>query len=322
MPVDQNGTRADVIMDAYSTVSRTNPSRLYETYINSASFDLENKIRKDLNIKQTDRSSFRLLSNVVQNQPELFHQQYNSLMHYYDIVSSKMANCFSNLDIEGKTKHMLSVITEGIYLYMPVDNDRENSQIVRDIEQHFRPVYGPVTYVGNSGKTVKTVNNVRISRIYMMLLDKTGDGWSASSSGKLQHFGILAPITKADKFSQPARNNPIKGVSETEGRILDAYAGITATAEVMDRNNCPATQEVIALGLITAPDPMNIVNLVDRDKFPYGGPKPVQLVNHIALCSGWEYVYTSKKPGHVFTSGTVDSMVSVASEMEKININV
>jgi DNA-directed RNA polymerase beta subunit len=34
MPVDQNGNRADIIMDPNSTVSRMNLGRVYEMYIN------------------------------------------------------------------------------------------------------------------------------------------------------------------------------------------------------------------------------------------------------------------------------------------------
>ena len=189
----------------------------------------------------------------------------------------------------------MSVMKKWIYLFLPTDNEPESMDIIRQLEKHYRPTYGPVSYIGNSGKQVVTKNPVRIASLYIMLLEKIGDAWSAVSSGKLQAFGILSQLTKADKFSQPVRNQAVKGIGETEGRILVSYAGPLLVAELMDRNNNPTTHKEIVLNLLRAPVPTNIPNLVDRTKTPYGGAKPIQLVAHIAECGGWRHVYHSKK---------------------------
>lgn len=322
MPVDANGTRADVVMDAYSTVNRMNPSRLYELYINAATFDLENKFRANLGLTLNDRSIFRKLSNILETNTSLFHYEYDTLMFYYNIISPKMYNKFSNLTTDKKFDHFYSVLSKGIYLYYPVNNQREPADIIRNLEKHFRPLHGPVTYRGNSGRTVRTKQNVRIADMYMMLLDKTGDGWSASSSAKLQLFGIPAPITKADKFSQPARNNPIRGAGESEFRIINAYAGTLCVAELYDRNNNPITADSMVFKIMNEDNPFMIQgNIIDRVAIPYNGAKPIQFVGHIALCAGWEHEYYSNKLNYVMKETQIITELPVERNFEQVLIN-
>ena len=114
------------------------------------------------------------------------------------------------------------------------------------------------------------------------------------ASGKFQHFGVLAKLTKEDKSSEPYRAQPIKGVGETEGRIFASYAGPVALAELMDRNNNPMTHMEIVNQILKAAKPTQIQQLIDRKKLPYGNTKPLQIMNHIALCGGWKFEYESK----------------------------
>lgn len=55
MPVDANGVRAEAIMDGMATVNRMNFGRLYEHYINAASFGLAQEITRSLGIENTGR---------------------------------------------------------------------------------------------------------------------------------------------------------------------------------------------------------------------------------------------------------------------------
>lgn len=294
MPVDEAGNRADIVMDPNSTISRMNLGRLYEQYINAASRDVAKQLRSWLGVKQGDKTITGKLMNLHSDNRAEFDRLYMYLMGYYEICSPRMHKRMTSISDERKYEHLLSVLRTHIYLYMPTDNDPEMIDMVEKLQKHYRPTYGPVTYVGNSGKTVKTFENVRIASVYVMLLEKIGDAWSAVSSGKLQAFGILSQLTKADKNSQPTRNQAVKAVGETEGRILSSYAGPRFVAEVMDRNNNPITHKEMVWGILNAVNPSNIPNLVDRNVIPYGGAKPIQLVAHVAQCGGWQYKYVSR----------------------------
>jgi len=299
MPIDQAGNRADIVMDPNSTIARMNLGRLYEQYINSASRDVVVKIRNDLQVTKEERGLASKLANLDNAGSEIIERAWNYLLGYYSIVSPRMYVWFTSGEYKGKrTDHLAKIINGGIFLYMPPDNEPESEEIVKELEKHYRPVYGPVTYTGNSGKQVTTVNNVRIGSVYIILLEKIGDDWTAVSSGKLQHFGILSQVTNSDKYSQPSRNQAIRALGESEVRIYASYAGPEVTADILDRNNNPATHKQILENILEADKPTAIINAVDRTKCPLGGSKPLSLVRHIGMCSGWQFMYKKHVPNY------------------------
>lgn len=296
MPVDANGNRADIVMDPYSTIDRMNLGRLFEQYINAASRDVVLKITNDLQLVPNSKRIKEALLNIEKQEPAKIEKAWNYLLGYYSIVSPKMHVWFTDGEYKGtRLDHLLSVINNGIYLYLPPDNDVESETIIKELEKHYAPIYGPVSYIGNSGNRVTTKNNVRIGSLYIILLEKTGDDWTAVSSGKLQHFGVLAPITNADKFSQPSRNQAIRALGESEVRIYASYAGAEVTADIMDRSNNPATHKQVLYSILGADKPTVIYNTVNRQEIPLGGSKPLSLAKHLSLCSGMKFSYKPHK---------------------------
>ena len=292
MPVDENGNRADIVMDSFSTISRMNLGRLYEQYINSASRDVVVKITRDLQVNKDDRTLASKLAKMENTDFELIDRSWNYLMDYYRILSPKMYIIFTDGEYkEKRTKHLAEIIKNGIYLYMPPSNEPENDEIIKKLEQHFRPTYGPVSYVGTSGNRVVTKKPVRIGSMYILLLEKTGDDWTAVSSGKLQHFGVLSQVTNNDKFSQPSRNQAIRALGESEVRIYCSYCGSKTTADILDRNNSPITHNQILHSILSADKPTNIQSVVNRKVNPIGRSKPLLLVNHTAEMSGFRFIY-------------------------------
>ena len=292
MPVDENGNSADIIMDPNSTISRMNLGRFYEQYINSASRDVHKRICDNLGVKPFIKpmEAYNHLNKVPK---ELIDQNYYYLLNYYKIVSPKMYSWFEKGQVtDTPQEYLASIINKGVGLYIPTDNEPDTQDIVLQIEEQYKPTYGPVSYIGNSGQRVTTKENVRIGSVYFILLEKIGDDWSAVSSGKLQHFGVLSQLTKADKYSKPARNQAVRGAGEAEVRIMVSYIGDEFVAEMMDRNNNPNTHKKIIENILKADQPTNIDSLIDRKENPFGGAKPVQLVNHILQVSGVEVEYS------------------------------
>lgn len=308
MPVDEQGNRADIVMDPNSIISRMNLGCLYEQYINAASRDVSKKIRFDLQCVAHEKGLETKLSKIANTTPELFDRTWEYLLGYYAIVSPKMHVWFTSgeyhhpivanrrnewLEATTYTKacHLASIINEGIYLYLPPDNEPESEDIIKELDRYYRPLYGPVTYVGNSGERHITKNPVRIGSVYIILLEKTGDDWTAVSSGKIQHYGVLSQVTNSDKYSQPGRIQAIRALGESEVRIYVSYTGALFTADILDRNNNPATHKQILYNIFEANRPTDIHSAVNRETIPLGGAKPLQLVNHILACSGLRFVY-------------------------------
>ena len=296
MPVDSEGNRADIIIDPNSIISRANPAQLYEQYYNASSRDTHKRLCAMLCIKPNIKKI--LAYNALSKLPEAtIEEAFTYLYNFYKIISPIQASWFDEGKIEAtKLDYLAEIIEIGIGMFIPTDNQPMSEDIVMQLEQHYKPIYGPVTYVGNSGRTITTKNNIRIGSVYMMLLDKTTNDASAVSSGKLQHFGVLSQVTKGDKFSKPDRNQATRVIGEAEGRIMVSYIGPWFMAEIMDRNNNPKTHKVMVEKILRSHTPSNIDSLVDRNVIPFGGSKPLQLLKHLLQCSGIKYVYKPYVP--------------------------
>lgn len=291
MPIDAAGNRAEIVMDSASVISRMNLGRLYEHYVNSVIRDVANTVRNILGVKAKISAS-----RLNQISPDIIQHAYMHLLHLYQIVSDRQYQFFAHeVTEEEKYEHLASVVNDGIYLYYPTDNDRSTPEVIKNLEKAFKPTYGPVTYTGDSRVQSTTANNVRIAPLYVMLLDKIADDWSSVHSGKLQHFGVLSPTTKSEKFSNPHRNSPVRTIGETEGRIFAGYCGREAIAEMMDRSNNPATQRNVAWNILNSEKPTDIAHVVDRNFIRLGGARPLQLVRHIFNTAGYNVVYESEK---------------------------
>lgn len=292
MPVDKNGKRADIVMDSGANINRMNLGRLTELYIGAACQDLSEVLRKQMGIeKQPAKKAIKLIQQLRQTQPGLIENVRLTMLDFFRQVNETQLNHYAKYPVEEWDSIIADMVENDIYLYLPSNSKKPLTEIVKDIEKTYPPTYGPVTFIGRRGNRVTTVDNCRIGPLYIMLLEKISDDWSSVSSGKLQHFGVLSPMTKSEKFSFPFRNSPVRTIGETEGRIFAGYAGREAIAEMMDRSNSPTTHSHVYMNILKADRPFEINEAVDRNSVPLGGAKPIQLFKHIAMVNGYEVVY-------------------------------
>ncbi len=299
MPVDDAGNRADIIMDPYSIVNRMTMGPLYEQYLSAASRDVGKHIRELLGIQRWDRHAKQKVTKIFETNKILFDEAYNYLVGYYRLTSPKMEQWYfkqvAELTADELISHVAGVVYDHVRLYMPPEGSLELVDVVKAVQKHYPPFHSQITYTGFSGIQCRTEEKVRIGPVLMMLLEKTGDDWSAVDSAKVQHHGVLAKLTRGDKYSEAWRPQPNKTVGETEFRIFAANTGRFATAELMDRNNNPKAHREAVKSILYADKPTDIKTLVDRTKVPYGATKPLQHFNHVAFCGGWRFKYNSLK---------------------------
>lgn len=291
--MDEAGNRADIVKDPTSIIARMNVGSVYEQYVSAACRDVSKKVRSILNLEEGKVTIDALMSTP----PSTIGAAFDHLLGFYKITSPVQYNHYARLTRQDILKALVQQANHITRLYYPANNEYTSMTIVQNIEASgiYAPTYGPVSYVGNSGKRSQTKEFVRIGPMNIMALDKITDDWSAISLARLQHFGILSPVTKAEKFSTPHRNTATKTVSEADGRIFICYTGEYSLAESMDRSNNPTVQREIARSIMTADKPTNIDNVVDREKIPLGSNKPLQLVKHIFACSGFTTEYSPEK---------------------------
>lgn len=309
MPVDANGVRADIIMDPNSTINRAIIGRLFEQHINSASAEVYGNIRKMLPVGDSmliNEPVEHVVDAILAVGQERVLSAFEYLMGYYRIASPVLADWYQDglfaRDNESKVIYMAEVLQKGyecklVGVHRPTNQQKLSAAIVKELESSiYRPIYQPLTYVGNSGKKVTTVRPARIGQLYFMLLEKIGDDGSAVSSARTQHFGVIAQLGRADKYSSPTRLQAPRGGGEAEFRNFLAYIGQEFSVEMMDRNNNPETHRIVTRNILTAPNPSNIENLVNRSEHPYGGSRPVLLINHLLNVSGIKFCYRSYDP--------------------------
>jgi DNA-directed RNA polymerase beta subunit len=289
MPIDSDGNRADIIMDGNATINRANPGRMYEQYYNASARDTHKRLCAVMGVKPFEKE-VAAYNQIIKLPAEQLSSVWDALYNFYRIISPRMCAWFDEGKIAAtQPEYLAEIVHKGIGLYIPTDNPPSAQDVVRQIENTplYKPTYGPVTYVGNSGRQVTTVKPARIGPVYVILLEKTGDDWSAVSSGKLQLFGVLSQLTKNDKFSRPVRMQAVRVAGEGEIRILLANCGAFFSAEIIDRNNNPIAHQAMVSGILSADHPGNIHCLVDRAQIPYGGSKALQLFKHMCEVSGF-----------------------------------
>lgn len=269
MPVDAEGNRAELITDGHSTIKRMNVARVYEQYINAASRHVTNAVRK----MAADGANKTTISEYV--------------IPYYEMISPRMIP----LVTKGKlltNEHIDSIVKDGIYIWMPTDHEISIGVAIANIskDKRYAPNIGPVTYRGASGNMVTTVNPVLIGSMYIMLLEKTGSNVAAVASAKLNHFGIPAKLTKADRNTSPLRAQPTR-FGESELRLFSATVGGAATSELIRRTNNPAMRKKVQETILTHGTPANINNLIDAEEFKHAKGRIQSLTKHIGECDGW-----------------------------------
>lgn len=295
MPLASDGLRADVVMDPGSNIGRMNLGRIYEQYMGSCCVTIKKRMIDALGIEITNE--FKVLKQLVvmtESHPAI-QTCYEMLNTFFGITSPKQFAFFNNLIGKDKLSFIATSIVDELQLYWPIDNNVVAVDTITQLEKFIKPTYGQVTYTGLTGNLVTTDAKVRIAPLYMMLLEKIGDSWSAVSSSKLQHFGVPSGMTKSEKFTIPYRSNPVKTAGETEARIFVSYLGEEPVAEMLDRSNNPVTHRAIVDNILMADKPTNVEELVDRDIIPLGNSKPLQLIGHLAMCGGWRFKYEEEQ---------------------------
>lgn len=274
MPVDQWGKRADIIMDGDSTIKRMNVGRVYEQYVNAVGELIHRRLKTMVDAKAPESEVWSYLTEYYRTASPMMGE----------LVDEKLTP-FS----DKRASHIQSVYKEGIYLWLPANSPTVGDQQIEDLRSKYPVPKGKVTYIGESGVPCTTHSDILIGSMYIILLEKTGSDWAAVSSAKRQHFGLLAKLTNADKYSLPWREQPVRFLGESEVRLLAAVIGPQITADLLEIPNSPAASKAIVKAILKAHKPTDIDHVINRKDVPRGISRSVMFVKHILACAGFEF---------------------------------
>ena len=320
MPRDKNGVVADILADPKSTISRLNIGRLYEMYTKAALLKVTRlikeyigKIDKDLNIQNiTDeelKGAFAILVDFV----SIIGNEY----------SAALKETLDSNNIDDMESVISEVLETGVRIYLPLDNDKRKYEIVNDIvKSKYAPDEDKLYMDGTERE--ETVDNILVTPIYMFMLSKIADSTLATSSSKVNHFGLPVVANKNDKYSLPHKNSPGRFLGETETRILTAYTDPKFAAEFRDRNASIETHKEVYHNILTADKPTNIETLVDREKIKYGGDRGLEILRSLWNSVGFDLEYV-KDQHPTYEYQEKDGLSNLAADeleaIEELDIN-
>lgn len=306
MPRDRDGNVADFITSPDSIPGRMNLGRPYELFYSAAARDVRRQILEEMGFERTYRAPPLMddAKEVVRGIPEdKYVMGCALLLKYYSIISSRQAYEFGTLMTPEERIHELARIMQDRWIinYLPIDHEERFDEVVVRISQEFNLVYGPVTFKDTNGDWVETAENVRIGPMAMMMLDKIADLWLAVDTGKFSNFGTLTGGNKATLWEQPWKAKAPRNGGETELRSWNAHGneGRELVAEIVDRNGSVEVQRAIAAQILTRDNPGDIEEIVDRNIYPLGNTRQLQIFHHRMFTAGVELVYEPEEnPTH------------------------
>ena len=276
MPVDADGNVADIIMDGGGVVNRLITARPFEIDINASFARTQKTIMASIN---------------ADSSRENYQRNFEWLLGAYQIISPRMAEHVRTLDPVNHINNAVMRSPTGIHLWMPTDNPVKLDEAIEELLSKYPKCFGKLLLTLDDGRKVLSDRPGTIGKQYMIILEKTGDEYSAVSSPVLQSQGVPGKLTKGDKQSSPGRPQATRITGETEGRILNSLVGHDTLFELLDIANSPTTHRAVCRTLLTHPTPTNIDRIVDREKYPRGNNRIVGIGNDGLFAAGFAFAY-------------------------------
>lgn len=295
MPVNEFGTRVDVVMSTDSPVNRQNSGALYEPYFNQVTREFLVTVRDTIKMGPDDQPTPKQILEDMPKQPEAYEDTWSDLMRLYEILSPTMHEYYTSMEFDDPAQravHMSWLLRSPcIHILSPTHNMTAWRHAYKACQAEFAPRVGRMWYTDLNGERVLTEEPVECGHKYFMVLEKISDDWIATNTAKVQHLQLLGQVTSSDKHAGPVKNQAVKAISEAEMRIILSYSGGQVAADLMDRNNSLPTHREYVYSIMDSETPTNIERGVDRNLVPLGNNRALKLFKHILECIGYKFVH-------------------------------
>jgi len=286
MPIDELGNRADIITDNMATISRMNIGRAYQVYLSAYSRDNKHRLQNYFFNKYGTDFKYKVIKEDLD-----YFKKYMTDM--YGLINSDLVKFINSLNEEELLNHLVECLTKDIYLYYPPDNEKNIVDIIEDIEKTpYKPHYGKVSYTDELGNRITTKDNIRIGKLYTMVLEKVAMDYAAVNSAKVNNFGFPVKATNIDKYKYPHSITPTKTLGETEVRIITSYSDSAVIADLFDLNLNPVSHKLLIKHMLESDIPFDPTYDIDRSVVEYGNTKSLAILSHMFNVAGFSYYAT------------------------------
>lgn len=292
MPRDENGNMIDICMSIDSPVNRQNFGAMYEPFFNSATEQVLNCWTDKAGLDRS-KVSTKYMEEEMARKPDVYAEIWDEYMELISILSPYMHEYHTQAKYDtdkARAERLAGVFdpkNQAIHILSPTDRMPIWREAVKGIMKRFPPHFTPMTYTNCVGERVTTREPVPHGMKYFMLLEKDSSDWLATDTAKFQVMGFLGQITSTDKYSEPAKKQPVKGLAEAEMSLIVSHCGGEVAADLHDRNNNKQTHREYAYSILSEKEPTNIKRGIDRNRLPLGDDRALQMFKHILTCNGY-----------------------------------
>lgn len=243
MPTDQNGFRADLVIDPASVGARMNTGQLYEQAINRTSEFVRRQV-KEINTMDPGMA-------------------WNYLIDYYATINPNYANLVVETKGQQQDRHLADVIKNGIYIHIPPALDTIHMDLIMHLEEKYQIPITPVTFKqrdvdGNITGVFTTKRPVCIGSLYVFLLCKIPDPSSPGVAHVNQYNTPMKP-PPSDRLRHPIRRAPIRfGEDEVRIESMDLRDTAEAMRLMCLQANSQKGVDMLVEELLTNPHPTRI----------------------------------------------------------------
>ena len=271
MPRDKDGNIADFVIEGNSAINRMNPGVIFELRLGSCELATRKRIKKMYETGVDIDTIYEYYAGFM---------KIVSPMTYHNVMDPKIDRKLA----------IAEIIEGGITAKIPPSLGPLMIEILKELTEKYPPCRDKMYLTNNDGEVVETSSPSEIGTLCLLLLERTGDTFSAVNSGCRQHHGIATKASKKDRDSFPVKISATRFPGEADTKSVQSALNNEGIPEMIDRSLNPISHRLLCRSLIRSEDPSNIVDAVPRDVFPRKGNRVTAIRDNYMFVGGMRLV--------------------------------
>lgn len=250
MPTDKYGIPVEITLESLSVIKRLIPAVPYEHYLNASREQIERYISEK--IASGEMSHLEAFDYVLE-------WKYTISEEYGKYTEM---GCNTN---ELKIAYIKHILEHGIYIMLPNNRKKSLADVMHDLLERYPHATSKLILTDYNGNKVLSENEFVVGTTYMIILEKTPEGWAATSSPKRNAFNVPAKISTRDKYQIIGRDQPTRTLGEGEKRPFLAVIGPYNTKRIVAMTANLKAHDQVLDSILNAKNPLNIENAFDDE---------------------------------------------------------
>lgn len=269
MPIDEYGNRVHVMRCCGAQLRRSTYLPIYIIYMSHVARERMKEISKVYDADGID-AAWPLILDLT----ETFNPEWAEVV---DITHNST---------ELREELYKEIITKRFRALIPNDYEKSFFEICELLQTKYKITKSKLLLTNPDGTQEWTSREFYVGNIPTIRLDKHGREFSSIASPRFDPFGTIAKTTAQETTFRPASTKANTFISESEDRLFKQHGDAGLVDEVKDRSNSPIVSDHETINVLRHPTPQNMECAVDREKFPLGRSRPLQILQHVHHIAG------------------------------------